>query len=81
MPHGCDQVQDLAVLALLLKMGQFLPQGAYGPCEYVGVPALASRRSVKKGRDSVEITCLPLQVEFGVVISLPTYSMETSLHN
>lgn len=68
------------MLALLLKMGQVLLQGACGPHGYTGVAALASRRA-KKFRDSVEITCLPLRVEFGVVVSLPTYSIETSLHN
>lgn len=32
-------------------------------------------------RHGLEGTCLPLQVELGGVIPLPTYSVETSLHN
>ena len=80
MPHSCDQVQGLAVLALLLKTGN-----NYSLKEFaVHVGKLAFLPLLPEGEQRhglVEVTCLPLQVELGIVISLPTYSMETSLHN
>lgn len=69
-----------ALLALLLKTGDnFFPKELA-----VHVGKLAFLPLLPEGEQRhglLEVTCLPLQVELGVVISLPTNSMETSLHN
>lgn len=64
------------VLALPLETGQLLPAGACGP-----LVALAFLPSLPEGAQRhglVEVTWLPLQVVHGGVVSLPTYSVETS---